>query len=261
MGAFSFKSRGSGGFVWTASEYSGEALEQVPYVELWEYEQTASATLEGINNWMQVAKNPTSGDQAYKGLYIGKATGNTYVLPFLTQYNHQIGQNWQENQGSMGNFVLQGRNYVENVAKALYPSAGILFPKSWSGVNETSYPIEFNLINTVKAGDWVNNLAFLKAITRANLHHQDNALVITPPCIYEALIPGVRWSPAAVISQLTIENMGSLNMMSDGGVSVVVPDAWRVIIYIRELINESQNLYDSVWSGTGYVKSIQVKVV
>jgi len=226
---------------WTASDYTATALNNIPWVYMIEYYQEYGQLVTCMNNWAE--KIATGAKDAYKGLYLGTGTGNTYKLPYFVDYHHTTSQNWQENQGGVGGAIAEVGNVVENIAKAFKPSAGIVYPKSWAGTNENSYNITFDLINTVNpADDIVKNFTFLKTIVGQSLHTQEDVLTITPPCLYEVLVPGIRWAPAAVISGLTIVNKGTMTRTANYG---IVPDAWGITITIRELINESFNIFDA----------------
>lgn len=244
---YDFFTKGDSTPRWTASDYTAEALNNMPYVQMIEYYQEYGQILNGINNW--AAKVEAGFRDAYKGLYLGKATGNSYKIPFFENYHHGTSQNWQENQGGIGGKLAELGNMVENVGKAFLPSAGIVYPKSWAGTSENSFPIAFDLINTVNPEiDIPKNFKFLKTIVGQSLHTQEDVLTITPPCIYEVLIPGIRWAPAAVISNLNIINKGTMTRTTQWG---IVPDAWGVTITIRELINESYNLFNAAVPGEG----------
>ena len=245
MGLFNLMKRGGNG-IWTASDYSDEAYNNLPRIELYEYTQTYSQILQSIGYWIRKIEEGLS--NPYEGLYHGTPTGNVYVLPFFSPYNHVIGQKWQENTGALGDMVKQGLDFVETVAKVFAPTAGILYPKSWAGSDETSYEFSFDLLNTVHENDYMRNRLFLGELIKQNLHFQQNVLTITPPSIYEVMIPGIRWSPVSVISNLTVTNKGTLTRSPEG---FIIPDAWGVSIQIRELINESQNLLQLGWPGLG----------
>jgi hypothetical protein len=247
-----------GGPRWTASDYSSDAFTKMPYVEMYEYEQIYSQVLQSINNWAEKIRGGFR--DAYKGLYLGNETGKVYKLPFYSEFHHDLKQNWAVNQGPIWDKMKDWQTKAENVGKVFLPSAGIQFPKSWEGVTESSYQISFDLINTVNpATDIKTNIDFLRTLIAQNLHVQHDVLAQTPPCIYEVLIPGVRWSPAAIVSGLNISNKGTITRDSTYG---IVPDAWGITINIQELITESRNIFrDATTAGiAGSTKSMTVKI-
>jgi hypothetical protein len=268
-------------FRWTASDMSEDYMENnIPRIYLYEYEQTFSAILGTINYWMrqwesysrqikegdrsalEIASSPENPISLYEGLYIGKPTGNNYVLPYYEEYNHTISQAWAENRGSGG--ILKKyeaiRDFAENLAKVVFPAAGISVPKAWEGPSPTEYTFTFNLLNTVDVTDVNKNRDFLRTLITKNLHLRHNPLNHTPPSLYEVQIPGIRYAPVAVITGLDVKNIGNMNwtsrygpqIQSNGDVvggPINVPDGYRVTIKIFELFHEDRFLFNEGWHG------------
>jgi len=265
MASFDYRKKD---IIWTASDYDvGQANKEFPYIELVEWEPTFSGTLEAITYWLQRAFGEPG--EVYKGLYVGKPTKNTYVLPFFMDTHHQIGQNWEENQAPLGQWVKDQGSKAMGGVRTIYPAVGILYPKTYKGMSEYRYDVSFHLINTTGGSEEEaiqnikKNRAFLEQFIKMNLHVQHTPLTVTPPCIYEALIPGVRWSPACVVANLSVSNKGTLNRMPGiGGGTYIVPDAWEVQIQFRELLNESRSIYsEAIRDGVGNVGGMNVRVV
>ena len=257
MPSFDFRG-GNDSIIWTTSDYNNEEMGgELPYIELTEYVQSASQIKQQINYWAQRGGELCGGGgvDSYKGLYIGNKTENTYTLPYFTELHHQIGQNWQENQGALGDMIKNIADKAVNVAKAFSPAAGILQPKSYAGTNEYFYDIQFHLINTVSDEGIKKNKTFLETFIKQNLHVQHNPVAITPPCLYTAWVPGVRWSPVCIVSNLSVSNKGTLNVI-DG---YIIPDAWEIRIQFRELINESRAMYNDAIHGPD--SEIKVRVI
>jgi hypothetical protein len=248
---------------WTNTPYNPTVLGGLPSIEMIGYEQQWSTAITNINVWlkrMEVGENP------YSGLYAGKYT-RTYVLPFFTEYHHNITQNWDANTGPLGDLVKSGLEMIETAAKAILPAAGIVYPKSYAGSTPGTYSFTFYLINT-NAGNGadlqaniIKNKDFLETFVKDNLHDQNNALSVVPPLIYEILIPGVRWSPAAVVSSLTVNNKGSLNNYILAGMNYIIPDAWEVTVTITELFNESKKLWEDAVTGGSGIKGLSTRVI
>lgn len=251
-----FRSKSSG-ICWTTTPFSEAALAEMPYVEMQGWEQTWSSAIENIHFWMQRFLDATdggSGGNPFEGLYLGKIASN-YVLPYFNEYHHAISQSWGASQGPVGSKMQLVQQYVETVAKTMLPAAGILFPQSYEGASPGEYSFNFNLINT-NAGvgnetgaNIVKNKKFLESFIKDNLHNMNGCLSITPPLIYEVYIPGIRWSPAAIVSSLTVNNKGSMNKNTNGMIAgarkeYIYPDAWEVTVGIKELINETKDIYD-----------------
>ena len=245
---------------WTASDFDNAAGGEFPFAQLIEYEQQFSHVLSNINYW----ERKVTGDykDAYKGLYLGRETGNEYFLPYFTSEHHNIGQNWQEQQAPFGAAVQELANKVEMVTRTVYPAAGIIYPKTWTGANPQVFNIQFDLLNTIDEAGVKQNREFLETFIKQNLHVQHNVLTISPPCLYEVYIPGIRWSPVAVVSNLTVTNKGTLNRIPEvmGG-NYIVPDAWEVNIQMQELLIESRNLYEQAIAGEGSPSTISVRVI
>lgn len=263
-----FMSKGNDGICWSATPYSSDALTEMPSIEMYGYTQTFSGVAAGISNWLEKFKE---GKGSYKGLYLGDPTRN-YRLPYFNEYHHAVQQSWGAGQGPIGEKMQQAYNFMETAAKVVLPQAGILTPQSYEGSTPATFSFSFFLINTVHgSGDDVvsnviKNKKFLEQFIHDNLHAMNGYLAITPPLIYEVFIPGVRWSPAATVSSLTVNNKGTLNQ-NHGNIlpgmpkNYIYPDAWEVTVGITELIAESQQIYDEVGkAGSGGYGSIGVKV-
>lgn len=252
--------------IWTASDYSEDiAMTEFPYIEMIEYEQDFSALKAGIDYWFQRAGEASVDLQstgAYRGLYHGEATKNVYYLPFYMDSHHNISQSWQENTAPLGASVKRLTNAVESVAKAFFPAAGILYPKSYAGANPYALDLTFDLINTISEEGIEKNKRFLELIIQQNLHVRHNVLTITPPCLYEVYVPGVRWSPVSVVSNLVVTNQGTLNRIPKvGGGYYIVPDAWRIQMQLTELIEESRDIYLDAIMGNESGGQMNVRVI
>ena len=254
-----------GDICWTTTPYTEKALREMPYVNMIGYQQTWSDAIQSINYWMTRFLDKGKSGNPYKGLYLGDKVSE-YRLPYFNEYHHNISQSWQENQGPAGELVKKITNAAETVGKAILPAAGILFPKSYAGNTAASYQFSFTLINTCDGdgGQIKDNIKknkkFIHNFINDNLHAQNNSLSVSPPLIYEVLIPGIRWSPAAVVAGLTINNKGTMNLGNAIGLGeYIYPDAWEIQITVQELINESRNIYaDAIREGG--MGNIQVRI-
>ncbi len=259
---FDFTSMGNNGICWTTTPYTAEALAELPGIELFGYQQQWSAAITNIQTvWKRLAATNKEGGNPYYGLYSGTLT-TTYKLPFFSDDHHSITNTWEENQGPLGNMVKEGVDLVKTAVSIVKPAAGVLMPKSFSSPTPASYSFSFNLINTNagSGGDIASNVGknkrFIESIIRDSLHDQSNAAVVQPPLIYEVYIPGIRWSPASVITGLTVKNKGTMNnnmrnLFADPTLPsyYIYPDAWEVTITINELIAETKMLYKSGSTG------------
>jgi len=237
-------------FNWTVSQM-GSVRNEVPYVILREFQQTDAALIQSINFWYQQAKEVKSigksgfGAMAnpYKGLYYAQETGFLYKLPYYSDYHHTISNSWGDNKGALGNLV---DSVVVPVAKVLFPSAGVETAKAWEGGSAASYDITFQLLNTVECKtDIPRNKELVNALIRANLQFKVNTVASLPPVFYEVEIPGIRYSPVSIISNLTVQHKGQMNIVNGD----IIPDAYEINIQILELVNESRNLFDYAFTG------------
>ncbi len=256
-----------GDICWTTTPYTKKALRTMPYVWMHGYRQTWSDTISSINYWYQRFKEENGGNP-YKGLYLGKEV-STYRLPYFSEYHHAITQKWQENTGPAGQFAADLAKYAENVARLGLPAAGIIYPRSYSGNMAAKYSFTFYLINTCDsngneiAANVNKNRKFIESFITDNLHAQNNAISVEPPLIYEVYIPGIRWSPAAVVSDLQINNKGTMNLGSAVGLDPGIytfPDAWEVNITIEELINESKAIWADAIKGAFPGQGMDIRV-
>jgi len=277
-------------FEWSISPHS-KRQEDIPFIILDEFIQIESALAASASFWINhlsdaltfesseaLATNVAQGTERdfYKGLYAAVRTGRTYILPWFSEYNHTINNSWGENRGYIESGV---ESTIVALRKNLYASVGIEPPRVWHGANNASYSFQFYLLNTVKSAGketWRKNREVIDKLIRSNLQSRTSVTTLIPPSIYEVVIPGVRFSPAAAITSLQITNIGQLNRFDvntspefasfntdgefvfDENISegknklaeaskqtspIIVPDAWLVTIEITELINESSEIY------------------
>ena len=257
---FDFSSIGDNGICWTTTPYTSDALAELPCIELYGYQQQWSAAVTNIQTApKRITETNKEGGNPYYGLYSG-TPATKYKLPFFSEEHHGISNTWEENQGPLGNAIKEGVDLIKNATAVVAAGAGVLMPKSFSSPTPATYSFSFHLINT-NAGNGggistniAKNKKFLESIIRDNLHDQSNAAVVQPPLIYEIYIPGIRWSPASVISGLSVKNKGTMNNNTGGIIQglpsyYIYPDAWEVTVTVNELIAETKMLFNNINSG------------
>lgn len=226
--------------------------DDVPVIAMWEYQQTTSSLYNSIAYWTygtidrNVGKNGevfSIGSDSYKNLYLASETGQTFRFPYYDEYHHQITNSWGESRGldaipATANLIGK----VADIAKMGFPAGGIEFQKAWEGTDSGQYAFSFHLLNTINDSK-IKNKALVDRLIASNLQYKINVIAAYPPCIYRVLIPGIRYSPASVISNLTINNIGQINRI-DG---ISYPDAYRITIGIRELVVESRQIFSDTW--------------
>lgn len=213
-----------------------------PYIELIEHEQTLSNLYAQLEYWY-TAWNPTD-ENPYENLYAAKETGTKFKLPYFEEYDHNIGQNWEKTKGAADfSSVDKVLNVASNIAKALQiaPGTTINQPQIWNGSAANSYTISFTLFNTIDSVESEKNIRFKRRLIMSSLHDQRSAILSAPPALFKVIIPGIRYSPAAIISQLSITNVGQINNINGEN----IPDAYLFNVQILELITESRQIYNA----------------
>ena len=148
---------------------------------------------------------------------------------------------------------------AETVGKIIMPSAGIIRPKQFTGSSTYAYEIVFQLLNTISIDGIKKNKRFIEQFTKENLHKLEGSLGIFPPYMYQAYVPGIRWSPVCVVTNLTINNKGTLNIMPDFP-NYIIPDIWEVQIQLTELIQENQDMFGAAIGGFSDINGIPASV-
>jgi hypothetical protein len=246
-----------GDYAWTLSP-SHTRQKDVPQIILIEHEQSV-CTL-----WAQLSRfiysvNPPPNENVYKDLYFSKPTGTTFYLPYFEPYNHNLAQSWIESKGVYDyDLVKKMSDAYVVLQKAAQNTVGakVNLPYMWNGSQPISYTINFHLFNTTGNNDDIKaNLNFKDRILMSALHDQRTILLASPPALFEVVVPGIRVCPAAVISQLNINNVGQMNQWDTPLLNgkpmqpVIIPDAWEFNITIQELITESRQIYQASRNG------------
>jgi len=243
-----------GDYAWTLSP-SHTRQKDVPQIILIEHEQSV-CTL-----WAQLSRfiysvNPPPNENVYKDLYFSKPTGTTFYLPYFEPYNHNLAQSWIESKGVYDyNLVKNMTDAYVVLQKAAQNTVGakVNLPYMWNGSQPISYTINFHLFNTTGNDDDIKaNLNFKDRILMSTLHDQRTILLASPPALFEVIVPGIRVCPAAVISQLNINNVGQMNQWDKSSLNrnrMIIPDAWEFNITIQELITESRQIYQASRKG------------
>ena len=227
---------------WCASDMGSLRMRDVPYIKLVEYQQQTSAVAQSLAYWEDFQSKLQPGNSPYKNLYLATPTDNVYILPYFEAYHHRIDQTWSPGAGpSQDNNIGLKWYLIQKTFES--PAAGVEQPHAWSGQALANYKVAFHLINTYEPdADIYKNFIFLRTLNYASLLGRPDAIRYIPPCLYTASVPGVRYSPACVIQNLTIENVGSMNYHTLHGQQMVIPDAWSVTLNLKELILESREI-------------------
>lgn len=220
----------------------------IPYMKLTQYQMDGNLLLSNLNYWVKQITEPSDNNNPYNALYKARPTGITFKFPWLKDYNHTIGQNWGEYKGlestAAGDILTKVAMYATNT-----PGIAVNTPKVWSGPNGVTVPYDIILFNTGEPTEIDKNIdknkKLINRLIMSTLHDQTNAILALPPALYEMQIPGVRVSPACIISSLDITNIGTL-VLKKGR---TVPEAYNIKFTITELISESRQIFDGVNGG------------
>ena len=260
---------------WTVST-TPEARNECPRIYLKEFQQTNSAVKQAIEflgsravdygaefligggalgpifSALLPKKNvPTPvGNQTsdpYTGLYLALPTGNNYIFPYYSQYDHDTANQWTRStfDAQFKGVSLYGT--LERLAELQSPNAGTEKAQYWEGTTTNTYPLVFQLLNTVDPEqDIPRNKRLKDTLIYNNLSDRRGVQMLRPPVLYTVTIPGIRYSPVAVISNLNVSNKGQMNFIN----GMNVPDAWEFTINITELITETRQVFAGIRGGT-----------
>lgn len=146
----------------------------------------------------------------------------------------------------------------ETAMKLQYPLVGANDrPRVFTSHNERSVTIEFPLYNTLHESDWKKNRAFLQVLMSQNLFIKRDFMTGLPPVFYRVLVPGQYFSFASSVTNIDVQNLGNIRMLSEDGNTgpgkgIIVPDAWQVAITLNELTMPSLNQFQAAISPVGY---------
>lgn len=228
-----------GDYPWTVTNLPNR--ENVPSILLTEYELNNSFLVASLRYWiMQLA---TDAADPYYGIYDASPTGTSYILPYYESYHHAIRNNWSPRESVIDEYA---KTAAETAELLIAPHGGITSPEIWKGSEVGEYEVTFRLYNTINpAKDIRLNNSFIQRLIFGSLPNKKSAIVTWPPALYKVNIPGIRFSPVAVMSRVAIDHIGHMGVI--GG--KIIPDAWQIKITLRELIPESRQIYSAVWGG------------
>jgi hypothetical protein len=221
-----------------------------------------------IEYWKQITFRQKEVENPYYALYHANPTRIKYIFPYFETYDHTITQNWEKTKG-IQDFTIAEKiiNLAGLWGKLTKQASGtsVNQPQMWSGPGAVSYNVNFTLFNTLNTNENKHiekNYELRHRLLMATLHNQQTLILATPPALFTVEIPGIRASPVAVISQLTVNNIGQINQMpvqvtnfsnSQSQLEtklINVPDAWEFNIQITELISESRQILQASNNGS-----------
>lgn len=205
--------------------------------------------------------------KAYEGLYITEDTKFVYRMPYFENVANAVSNAFANDDKiltgtfGLGAAVAGAANIAEKLAYGVTTSTNMMEPGIYIekpqfysfGSSGDSVTFNFPLINTGWATfeDVQRNWQLIYMLIYQNRPNRKTRELIDPPCIYEVMIPGVKYMPYAFVSNLTVSFMGSrrsyyINIPSKSGggsskIQTIIPDAYMVSMSLKGLIGESQN--------------------
>lgn len=197
----------------------------------------------------------------YEGLYNLNPTGFEYIFPFFSKETFRKGSMYSETysgESQRGRFILEDLETIEGLAtqhsqgfRAL-AEPGLYIEKSQFyefGENLEEIKFSFPLLNTQSQEQIDQNFQLIFLLVFQNSMYRKDRAAFIPPCIYEVLIPGIRYMKYAHVSSLEVDFLGTrrmemINTQSIKGpirVKTIVPEAYNVTITIRGLHEETAN--------------------
>ena len=197
--------------------------------------------------------------KSYIGIYLTKATGFQYVLPYFGNNFISLTNSWaaQAQQptfiaSTLVNQVMEGVDKAANVANILQPGTFIEKPKYFQYPTEgDSITVSFPLLNTYNphnnATPYQQNYELLWILAYQNKPYRTSFSRIIPPKIYTLTIPGVKYMPYSYISNMSVDFQGTVRNLdvtlpSGDVVSAPIPDAYIVNITFTSLLADISNM-------------------
>jgi len=201
----------------------------------------------------------------YEGLYLTEDTKFVYRMPYFSDAAHAV-QNMFGNDDKvltstgLGSFASEALNKLQGITGSLAlainpmePGVYIEKPQFYQfAASGEKLRFTFPLINTGWATfeDVQRNWQLIYMLVYQNRPNRKSRDLIEPPCLYEVMIPGIKYMPYAYVSTLSVNFLGSrrsyyVNVPSANGgtsrIQTIIPDAYTVTVELTSLIAESRN--------------------
>ena len=219
----------------------------------------------------------------YEGLYITEPTKFVYRMPYFEDAAAVVSNTFGtddkalSNNMGLGRLVSEGAKLAESLsntmASSMYisePGMYIEKPQFYSfAASVDTISFSFPLINTGWATfeDVQRNWQLIYMLVYQNRPNRKTRVLIDPPCLYEVMIPGIKYMPYAFVNSLNVQFVGSrrsyvINVPSSGGgstkIQTIIPDAYLVTIQLKGLVAETQNfLYHMLYEKQNKVNVIE----
>lgn len=151
----------------------------------------------------------------YQDIYTTKDTGWRYKIPYMEDQQRVNRSGWSKTPVAGGAIAETARDLALAASSLVTPGVYIDQGKNfvYEG-NEKQYTVSFPLMNTHSQEHIMRNWQLLFLLTYQNRPNRIDRVQLTPPKIYEAMIPGVWWCRHAYISNLSVEFVGNRRKMS-----------------------------------------------
>jgi hypothetical protein len=200
-------------------------------------------------------------EDPYEGLYSLTQTGFEYIFPFFNKEVFRKGSMYSETysgESQQGRFIAEDLETIEGITsqhsqgfRAL-AEPGLYIEKSQFyefGENLEEIRFSFPLLNTQSQEQIDQNFQLIFLLVFQNSMYRKDRAAFIPPCIYEVLIPGIRYMKYAHVSSLEVDFLGvrrmeRVNTQTIRGpvkVKTIIPEAYNVTLTMRGLHEETAN--------------------
>jgi hypothetical protein len=196
----------------------------------------------------------------FDGLYYLKKTDFNYKFPYFTNTMANKQNTWERGYSGDSSTIFSDifSSGFEFVAKH---GAGIPLLGSYAEpglyIERGRYfnpvpgmdPIKFSfpLLNTLNESSIQQNFNLIWLLCFQNCSIRRNKVAVIPPCIYRALIPGVRFMLYCAVENISINYVGTRRRInithpaSGKSVEVIIPEAYKINLTINSLTTDNGN--------------------
>lgn len=198
-------------------------------------------------------------EDPYEGIYALEDTRFNYILPFYTKNIRNKTNSFSETYSGDGKGIVAPladhikeftEGHAQGVRAIVEPGLYIEKTQFYNfGHNTESVSFSFPLLNTISSEQISENYQFLFLLLFQNSLYRKDRSAFVPPCIYEVLIPNIRYMKYAYISNLSIDFLGTRRMIEinvptirgNSNIKTIVPEAYNLNITITGLHDEVAN--------------------
>jgi hypothetical protein len=252
------------GFRWKNSG----STDEVPSLYLTEYELAFGSWAQNLARLLATGARAINDEKLdpYAILYYANTTGFTYNFPFLLGNGgkiRSISNQWNAYDGLTGMFPKNDNKnkasgfgeFLGGIVGGITPGVGTEDVYRYGNTQNETITISFPLYNTVTTAEAYQNYRFVSLFSFQNVKTRTSFLTYVPPCIYTVSSynckGGIDW-PVAIVENLTIDTIGTTRALNEfGGGRILIPEAYKVNITLRQLIPTSANTLNATLGGKG----------